>query len=84
MNKAFEWVKLASIEKESQVLSIILASIKKPMKFGKYLYRPYGNRIERTGPSITVETKTNPLVRLSKSFRVRIKKKVKQKVVTVD
>ena len=83
--KAFEWVKISAIEKESQVLSIILASIKKPLQFGEYLYRPYGNRIERTGPPIKIETKKNPLVSLSSPFRIRIKKKVQPKgVVTVN
>jgi len=69
---AWEVIKLQEIQKENKILSMLLSSMGR-FRMGEYLYNVTGNRIERSGKSIKIKNKQNPLVRLSKKFTIRIK-----------
>jgi len=80
---AREIVHLRTVEKISLVWSKIIASLDK-FTIGNYGYRIEGNRIQRTGSSIKYSGNSNPLVRLSSPFKIKIKKREKQFVVSVE
>jgi len=85
LGRALEIAKIKNICKDSKALLGIFRLMDSRFQLGEYGYSVRGNNIERTAPSIVLKTKSNPLVRLSSVFRVRIKKKPKVRgVVTVD
>jgi len=75
---AWEVIKLKEIQKENKILSMLLSSMGN-FRMGEFVYHVVGNRIERTGESIKPKQKHNPLVRLSKKFKIRIKPREEQK-----
>jgi len=80
--KAWEVTKLDKICAKSNVLFGIMNLMDSRFSLGEYHYNIEGNRIERTGPSIKLRNKSNPLVKLSSPFRIRLKKKPKRGIVT--
>ena len=73
---ALEFIHLRSIEQISLVWCKIIASLDK-FTLGDFGYRVNGNRLTRTGKSIKYSGKSNPLIKLSSPFQIRIKKKEK-------
>jgi len=80
--KALEIAKIKNICKNSKALLGIFRLMDSRFNLGKYRYSIRGNNIERTGPSIVLKTKSNPLVRLSQPFRIHVKRNKKQGIVT--
>ena len=74
---ALEFVHFKSIDQISLVWAKIIASLDK-FTLGNYGYRVTGNRLVRTGRSIKYSGNSNPLVRLSSPFKIKIKKREKQ------
>jgi len=66
--QAWEFIKLRDIQKESEVLGMIISSIQRRMKLGSYLYTRMGNRLERESPLIKPKRKYHPEFRVSKVF----------------
>ena len=81
---ALEFIHLRSIESVSLVWAKIIASLDR-FTLGNFGYRVNGNRLTRTGKSIKYSGNSdNPLVRLSSPFKIKIKKRQKEFVVSVD
>ncbi len=74
-DKAWETIRFNQIEDESIVFSMILAVIKKKLTFGDYVYNFYPSNIQRTSPLIKPKTKWFKKFKLSKAYKIRIKKK---------
>ncbi len=72
---AWEVIRFNQIEDESIVFSMILAVIKKKLTFGDYVYNFYSSRIERHSDKIKPKTKFFQKFKLSKAYKIRIKKK---------
>ena len=67
-NQAWEYIKFSTIEKESEILSLILAMLKKRTRRGEYIYSVLGNRIERQSELIKPKRKYHPDFKVSKVF----------------
>ena len=78
-DKPFEWASLSSIEKESEMLFLFLSLTKSRKKYGDYLYSRRNNRIDRESPKIKLRRKSNPIMKLSAPFKIRLRKKVEEK-----
>ncbi len=72
---AWEVIRYNQIEDESIVFSMILAVIKKKLTLGEYTYNFYPTRIERHSDKIKTKTKFFEKFKLSKAYKIRIKKK---------
>ena len=72
-NQAWELIKLRDIQKESEILGMILSSMQMRMKLGDYIYTRMGNRIEREGPSIKPKRKYHPDFKISPVFKEILK-----------
>ena len=67
-NQAWEHIKFSTIAKESEILSLILAMLKKRTRRGEYIYSVLGNRIERQSELIKPKRKYHPDFKVSKVF----------------
>ena len=68
-NRAWEFLKIKSIEDESVFLAILLRSLTNPLKFGSYIYCRIGaDRLERTSPLIQKKRKINPLFHVERAL----------------
>ncbi len=82
---AFETVKLRTIQKESQVLGVIINLIRHRLRLGQFVYTRTGNLLEREGSSIKLKKPFNKIFSVSKVFTEVIKPIIKPKgYVKVD
>lgn len=76
-DKAFEWIKLAEIEKECEVLYVYLSLMTARKRYGDYLYSRRHSTLERQSEKIKLRNKSNPMLKLSEEIKIWIKKREK-------
>lgn len=70
---AFEFVKLRSVQDESHIFGMILASLEKRFNLGDYSYSRVGNLLQREGPSIKPKRIHFKKFRVGVPFKVNLK-----------